>query len=55
MYSLLFIPWLYWLTTFLKIYHINSNIVTRLILNDIQTYFGPEVARLWHLPSRQQS
>lgn len=33
---------------FIKIYYISSNIVRRLILNDIQAYFGPEVARLWH-------
>lgn len=46
----LFILFFFWITTFLKTYHIirNSNIVTRLILNDVQDYFSPEVARRWH-------
>lgn len=46
----LFILFWFWIRTFLKIYHIirNSSIVTRLILNDVQAYFRPEVARLWH-------
>lgn len=40
----LFILFWFWITTF----PINSNIVTRLILNDVQDFFSPEVARRWH-------